>query len=474
MAEPDTAHPSPVFPFLTDSSTLDNFVSANASRRAFVKDGSCTEKSKTAALAWLWEFIQDKKLTPSNADASEIMGNGISFFSACEAASIILREPPQELSKCAFYSAGVLGSYLDIIAEFCNNAKDKSKDDAEVIYSLAGKVVKLVFNIMLGSPPVAQNLFASRTACVKLATLFDVSTLEASAIMTSLICPFVERLISTAPTLSASKEFVSNKFVQNILRMLESTVLVYNTSREKYDNLALRLINLLFAIFLFRTKQVAHDDQTVLLFAGGDGGLLLSKMCQILVRILDSPDRSDNSLRLRTASTTVLFAVLDSSNKIVVIDNPTTVLAALHTIAFVRSVIRLAEQWIVHYVIEKQPKAKMDATLLPSVLILLYLCNQDIGEEECRHHNEAENHRAAEVTDVLSHIFLRISLNDFLKRCIVALMNPVSSTPRVATAVGELVWACCGKDGKSLVKFVGAGAAAQLLIQKGLVKVPGL
>ena len=122
--------------------------------------------------------------------------------------------------------------------------------------------------------------------------------------------------------------------------------------------------------------------------------------------------------------------------------------------------------------VEGSPKTKMDSTLLPCVLVLLHLCSKEAELEKSKTLTEETEDAPGHLTVTLQ-VMLRMSADDFLKRSIIRLINPISSTPRVATVVSELVWICCGKDGQSVVQFVGAGAAAQILIQQGVLQLPG-
>jgi hypothetical protein len=362
---------------------------------------------------------------------------------------------------------------------------------------------------MAGSPATARDVFEDAAACGRLAGMFHKTTaagaehdprLPAETALAGTLCAFVERLVATVPTSAVRAVFVSNAFADELLSMLDEALARQDRAQREQGGatLAARLVNVLFALSLCavqpKTAVGGGDaDGASLLFRGNAGGAVRARMCHALVRILHRPDRADNSLRLRTSATTVLLNVLDAgagdgdlvdekvtSNRKV--DRPAPL---LRTVGFVRAVIRLAEQWIVHYVVEQSPKTKMDSTLLPCVLVLLHLCKKEEKNNTAAVIEEKKAKAAAPPAEEAGksavgggltttlEIMLRMSTGDFLKRSVIYLMNPISSTARVATSVGELVWTCCGKDGQTLVQFAGAGAAAQILIQKGLLQLPG-
>ena len=112
---------------LSSTADLPSFLQRNATRRNFVRNGSCTEAEKSATLARLWGWMGGGNNSNNNEEPashdSDYDGDDREparlprYFLACEAASIILREPPSSslaAERCPFYEADALRGILEL------------------------------------------------------------------------------------------------------------------------------------------------------------------------------------------------------------------------------------------------------------------------------------------------------------------------------------------------------------------------
>ena len=221
-------------------------------------------------------------------------------------------------------------------------------------------------------------------------------------------------------------------------------------------NLALRILNLLFALSV-RVHTFAAD------------AVFMRTAANVVGSILSAPDAADlHALRnVQSAAANFLASTVMRQDVVSGVSGGAGNAAAAAAAApadfalgkdVYRGLMRLAERWLVHYSVEghatrRRLRKTMDAKLLPSLLLL----------------HEAT---ARGFDDNIVATMLQERLQEsqyFLKPAVISLMNPANSTQRVAACVGELVMQLCGNDPQKLIEFAGFAPSAGILMKRGML-----
>ena len=284
-----------------------------------------------------------------------------------------------------------------------------------------------------------------------------------------LVCILLERLIATVPSFPLHESLL----LPSVLRMLDdvvdgrgrkttSDVEVKVTKREKRlsfphgrgrVSLCVSLWNVVFAVVTVLSKRrgrgVEGEQHEVDLHA--DKGMVLA----LVSKTLALRDNLEGTVfRVRCSAINVL---LHTRKSLVSMCCSSDVAAAAAGREMFRSVLEACERWLIIWFVEKREsnnRSEMDATLLPTLLILWQ------GVEDARH-------------VVAPLVGSRFQECEYLRVCVQMSMNVFTATSRVSVAMGDLAMSLCCDDVHLLIQYVGTGAAMGVLQRRGLVNTGG-
>ena len=372
------------------------------------------------------------------------------------ATSILLRCYKGE--QCPFHTSSAVSGILRSIA-----ASTGSPAARQHIVAL----VKLLFNIILTSSPAASWVVQHKGDAILVQLLQQPMPAEDAR----LVCILLERLIATVPSFPLHESLL----LPSVLRMLDdvvdgggrgrkttSDVEVKVTKREKRlsfphgrgrVSLCVSLWNVVFAVVTVLSKRrgrgVEGEQHEVDLHA--DKGMVLA----LVSKTLALRDNLEGTVfRVRCSAINVL---LHTRKSLVSMCCSSDVAAAAAGREMFRSVLEACERWLIMWFVEKREsnnRSEMDATLLPTLLILWQ------GVEDARH-------------VVAPLVGSRLQECEYLRVCVQMSMNVFTATSRVSVAMGDLAMSLCCDDVHLLIQYVGTGAAMGVLQRRGLVNTGG-
>ena len=393
------------------------------------------------------------------------------------ATSILLRCYKGE--QCPFHTSSAVSDILRSIA-----ASTGFRAARQHIVAL----VKLLFNIILTSSPAASWVIQHKGDAILVQLLQQPMPAEDAR----LVCILLERLIATVPSFPLHESLL----LPSVLRMLDdvvngggrkttSDVEVKVTKREKRlsfphgrgrVSLCVSLWNVVFAVVTVLSKRRGRGvEGGVEGGAGGNGeedstgreeeeeseqhvfGLHVDKgmVLALVSKTLAQRDNLEGTVfRVRCSAINVL---LHTRKSLVSMCCSSDVAAAAAGREMFRSVLEACERWLIMWFVEKREsnnRSEMDATLLPTLLILWK------GVEDARH-------------VVAPLVGSRLQECEYLRVCVQMSMNVFTATSRVSVAMGDLAMSLCCDDVNLLIQYVGTGAAMGVLQRRGLVNTGG-
>ena len=390
---------------------------------------------------------------PSETKSDDVAVDTVDYISA---ASILLRCPSISPS-CPFYRQTTIASILSAMS---GSQRHLSSSFSPHTVPL----VKLLFNICVTWRPAAKAVADEKGGVI----LCELLQRPMSAVDARLVCVLIERLVASHPA------FPSGNLANVVLVMLRHVMItkkpkIFPHGQGRVE-LCLSLWNLLFAVITMESKRTSDENVSV------DG------MLDVVYVMLSLPDNIEGTVfQAQCAAINVLLHSRQSLRELCQAgaeresegegegegegesggegggEGKSTSVNDSHSRGreLYRAVVRACERWLIVYCVEKRRRKRiMDATLLPTVLILLR------GMED-----------TPEI--VRSVVESRLKGCDYLRKCVQSSMSTFGSSPRVSVAMGDLVMLLCENRPDVLMKFAGTGAAMGVLQRRGLLQSGG-
>ena len=325
-------------------------------------------------------------------------------------------------------------------------------------------LVKLLYNILLTWKLAARTIADNNGG--QILSLLIQSPLSATD--ARLICILVERLIATCPS------FPGNLFLPHVINMLKHVLHATIPKQFPHGNgrleLNKNLFNLLYAITGRKEDQEDQKDNTDNTDSTDSADSTNSTnsteterkdsysndILNLIYDLLQYSDNLENTIfNVQCASINLLLysKQRDQLKKICDTSGMRSSTSVIKGISIYSKVVNICEKWLIIYMIEKKNTNKIDATLLPLLLVLINGMN-----DSCH---------------VVKQILIqRLQKCEYLKICVQQSMSTFGSSSRVSVAMGDLVMLMCDNRPDLLMKYVGQGPAIGVLQRQGLLNIP--